>query len=207
MILNLIAVTDDAHSVHALSYKILAIHHEVDFIHIREKTKTAQEILSLLMLLTQHGVNKEKIVLHDRLDIALLTDNQNIHLPSYSLPVKEVRAAYPHLRIGRSVHALDEAKQAEADGADYVLYGHCFETSCKAGKEPNGLQTINDMKKELQIPIFAIGGITPERVHLLKNLHVDGIASMSGLFGSDNPYKSALTLSLKCQEHGYENKF
>ena len=203
--LKLIAVTNDTHSVQALTHKILDIHHLVHFIHIREKSKTAQEILLLLNLLAQHGVNKEKIVLHDRLDIVLLTANPNIHLPSHGLPVKEVRAAYPHLRIGRSVHSLDEAKHAEVNGADYVLYGHCFETSCKAGKVPNGVHTIYNIKKELRIPIFAIGGITPERVCQLKEVHADGVASMSGLFASDNPYESALSLSIKCQEHGYEN--
>lgn len=202
--MKLIAVTDNSHAVHELVTKISSIHHLVDFIHIREKSKTTQEILTLLKLLAQQGVNKEKIVVHDRLDIALLTNNQNIHLPSHSLPVSEVRKAYPHLRIGRSVHSLDEAKLAEAEGADYVLYGHCFETSCKKGKAPNGINTIIDMKNELQIPVFAIGGITPERVHLLREVQADGVAIMSGIFSTDNPYESAFTLSKKCQEYEHE---
>ena len=195
--MKLIAMTDDSHTIHKLASKIASIHGLVDYIHIRERSKTAHEILSLLTLLAQQGVNKEKIVIHDRLDIALLTDNPNIHLPSHSFPVKKVRAAYPHLRIGRSVHSLGEAKQAEADGADYVLYGHCFETTCKEGKVPNGVHIISDMKKELQIPIFAIGGITLERVHQLREVQADGIASMSGIFASNNPYESALALSEK----------
>ena len=180
--MKLIAMTDDSHTVHELASKISSIHRLIDYIHIREKSKTAHEILTLLNLLVQQGVNKEKIVLHDRLDIALLTDNPNIHLPSHSFPVKEVRAAYPHLRVGRSVHSLAEAQQAEADGADYVLYGHCFETTSKEGKVPNGVHNIIEMKKELQIPIFAIGGITPERVHRLRAAQADGIAIMSEYF-------------------------
>lgn len=197
--MKLIAMTDNSHSVHELANKISTIHHLVDYIHIREKSKTAQEILQLLDLLTKQGLHKEKIVLHDRLDIALLTDNPNIHLPSHSLPVRKVRSTYPHLRIGRSVHSLAEAEQAEIDGADYVLYGHCFITSCKVGKVPNGINTIIDMKKELQIPVFAIGGITPERVHLLREAHADGIAIMSGIFSANKPYEAALTLSKNCQ--------
>ncbi|MFJ7736350.1 thiazole tautomerase TenI [Lysinibacillus sp. NPDC097287] len=204
--MKLIAISDDSHTIYELASKISSIHHLVDYIHIREKSKTVHEILSLLNLLAQQGVNKEKIVIHDRLDIALLTDNPNIHLPSHSLPVKQVRAAYPHLRIGRSVHSIDEAKQSEADGADYVLYGHCFETNCKEGKVPNGVHTIIDIKKELQIPIFAIGGITSERVHQLREAQANGIAIMSGIFASDNPYESALIFSKKCQENAHENK-
>ncbi|MFJ7951775.1 thiazole tautomerase TenI [Lysinibacillus sp. NPDC096418] len=204
--MKLIAMTDDSHTVHELASKLTNIHQLVDYIHIREKSKTAHEILLLVNLLVQLGVNKEKIVIHDRLDIALLTDNPNIHLPSHSLPVKEVRASFPHLRIGRSVHSLSEAKQAEADGADYVLYGHCFETNCKEGIVPNGVHALFDIKKELQIPVFAIGGITPERVYQLREAKADGIAIMSGIFSSDNPYKSALIYSKKCQEYEYENK-
>lgn len=204
--MKLIAMTDDSHSVHELASKIASIHHLVDTIHIREKSKSAYEILLLVNLLEQKGVNKEKIVIHDRLDIALLTDNPNIHLPSHSLPVKEVRAAFPHLRIGRSIHSFGEAKQAESEGADYVLYGHCFETNCKKGIVPNGVNTLIDIKKEIRIPVFAIGGITPERVYQLRKAKADGIAIMSGIFASDNPYESALILSKKCQEHDYENK-
>lgn len=204
--MKLIAMTDDSHTVHELASIISSIHGLVDYIHIREKSKTAHEILLLVNLLEHQGVNKEKIVIHDRLDIALLTDNPNIHLPSHSLPVKGVRATFAHLRIGRSVHSLLEAKQAEADGADYVLYGHCFETHCKEGKAPNGVQSIIDIRKELQIPIFAIGGITPARVHQLQEAQADGIAIMSGIFASDNPFESALLISKKCQENELENK-
>lgn len=138
-------------------------------------------------------------MLHDRLDIALLTNNPNIHLPSHSLPVKQVRTAYPHLRIGRSVHTLNEAKQAEADGADYVLYGHCFETQCKEGKIPNGIEIIREMKKSVQIPIFAVGGITLDRIPLLQENQADGVAFMSSIFELDNAYEYARTLSTRCK--------
>lgn len=202
--MKLIAMTDNAHSIPNLATKISSIHHLVDYIHIREKSKTAQEILTLLKFLTQQGVNKEKLVVHDRLDIALLTNNPNIHLPSHSLPVKEVRKLYPDLRIGRSVHSLDEAKLAETEGANYVLYGHCFETPCKKGKAPNGIHTLIDIKNELQIPVFAIGGITPERVDLLNEVQADGVAVMSGIFNSNDPYETTFTLSKKCQEYAHE---
>ena len=79
-----------------------------------------------------------------------------------------MRDAFPHLRIGRSVHSVEEAKQAEQDGADYVLYGHCFETNCKEGITPNGIDRIIEMKKELHIPVMAIGGITTDRVKVFK---------------------------------------
>jgi len=204
--MKLIAVTDDSHTVDALTSIISSIQNMVDYVHIREKSKTAHEVLSLIQLLEQAGVNKEKLVIHDRLDIALLTQISNIHLPSHSLPIQKVRENFPHLRIGRSIHSLEEAKQAERDGADYVLYGHCFETDCKKGLTPNGIHTISNMKQALKIPVYAIGGITPNRVHALQQLKTDGIAVMSGIFSSPNPYASALDFSKLCKENSCENK-
>ncbi|HWK22858.1 MAG TPA: thiazole tautomerase TenI [Ureibacillus sp.] len=204
--MKLIALTDDSHTVDELTSIISSVQDVVDYVHIREKSKTAHEILLLIQLLEQAGVNKKKLVIHDRLDIALLTQISNIHLPSHSLPIQKVRKNFPYLRIGRSIHSLEEAKQAERAGANYVLYGHCFETDCKKGLVPNGIHTINDMKKALQIPVYAIGGITPNRVHILHELQTDGIAVMSGIFSSPNPHVSALEFSKLCKENSCENK-
>ena len=195
--MKLIAVTDDSHSVADLACKIIQIKDVVDYVHIREKSKTPNQVLSLLKLLEEGDVKKEKIVLNDRLDIALLRQIPNIHLPSQGLPVKEVKSQFPYMQVGRSVHALDEAIQAEKDGADYVLYGHCFETNSKRGLAPNGINTISELKKELEIPVYAIGGITPTRVEVLQTLKADGIAVMSGIFSAKNVRESALNFLMK----------
>jgi thiazole tautomerase (transcriptional regulator TenI) len=189
--MKLIAITDDTHSVNELASIISHIKDSIDYVHIREKSKTAQQILSLMALLEEGGVPKKKIVMHDRLDIALLAKIPNVHLPSHGLPVRRVRDTFPGLRIGRSVHSVEEAQQAEQDGAHYVLYGHCFETNSKKGMAPNGIHPIIEMKQRLAIPVFAIGGITPERVSTLQQIQTDGIAVMSGIFSSTQPLASA----------------
>ena len=73
---------------------------------------------------------------------------------------------------------------------DYVLYGHCFETNSKKGKIPNGIDPIIEMKKELHIPVYAIGGITVDRIDALRQVKADGIAVMSGIFSAENPFAS-----------------
>ena len=188
--MKLMAVTDDMHSVSKLASVIIQIKDAVDFVQIREKTKTVQEIILLLQLLEDGGVKKEKIIINDRLDIALLMSIPNLHLPERGLPVKKVKEHFPHLRIGRSVHSIETAKQAEWDGVDYILYGHCFETNSKKGKVPNGIHPIKEMKKELQIPVFAIGGITINKINALQQVKPDGIAVMSGIFSSEDPLAS-----------------
>ena len=85
--MKLIAVTDDSHSVNELASMISQMKDYIDYVHIREKSKNAHQILSLVHLLKEGGVAKEKIVIHDRLDIALLKNIPNIHLPSHGLPV------------------------------------------------------------------------------------------------------------------------
>ncbi|WP_256241313.1 thiamine phosphate synthase [Bacillus sp. V3B] len=184
------AVTDNLHSVSDLASMIIRIKDIVDFVQIREKTKSVQEMILLLEQLKDAGVKKEKIIINDRLDLALLMNIPNLHLPEHGLPVRKVKEHFPHLRIGRSVHSLDKAKEAERDGVDYVVFGHCFETNSKKGKSPNGIDPIGEMKKELQIPVYAIGGISVDKIGALRQVKADGIAIMSGIFSAKEPVAS-----------------
>jgi thiazole tautomerase (transcriptional regulator TenI) len=183
-------VTDDRHSVPDLTSKIIEIKESIDFVQIREKTKTAHEIITLLQYLEEGGVDKDKFILNDRLDIALFMGIQRIHLPEKGLPVKRVKQNFPYLTVGRSVHSYEGAKKAERDGADYCLFGHCFETNSKKGKTPNGIQPILKMKEELRIPVYAIGGITLNKIDTLQQVKADGIAVMSGIFSAEDPYSA-----------------
>ncbi|WP_191273993.1 thiazole tautomerase TenI [Neobacillus kokaensis] len=195
--MEILAITDDQYHVKELASKIMQIQNYVDYIHIREKSKTARELLTLLELLQESGVPKRKIVVHDRLDVALVTGIENIHLPGHGLTINRVREKFPFMRIGCSVHSYEEARKSEQDGVDYVMYGHVFETNCKAGLAPRGLEELHKIKERLSIPVFAIGGITPDRMNEIK---VDGIAVMSGIFSAENPAEAARDYSEKCKE-------
>lgn len=98
------------------------------------------------------------------------------------LSPKQVRARFPHLHIGRSVHSLEEAVQAEKEDADYVLFGHVFETDCKKGLEGRGVSLLSDIKQRISVPVIAIGGMTPDRLRDVKRAGAEGIAVMSGIF-------------------------
>ncbi|WP_235822068.1 thiamine phosphate synthase [Gottfriedia luciferensis] len=197
--MELIAITDDQHPIEVLASKIIQIIDVVDYVHIREKSKKAIEIITLLNILKINKVDMKKIVLNDRLDIAIFTNLSNLHLPGHGLPLVDVKEYFPNLRVGQSVHTLTDAIQAENDQADYVIYGHCFETNCKNGLPPNGIERLPEMKKNLTIPIYAIGGILPEHVQLLKENNINGIAIMSGIFSSRNPLDSALKYYERCK--------
>lgn len=202
--MELHAITDDRKPVEDLARSIIAIQDEVDFIHIRERSKSAADILKLLELISEGGVDKQKLVMNGRVDIALFSNIHRVQLPSSSFSPKQVRARFPHLHIGRSVHSLEEALQAEKEDADYVLFGHVFETDCKQGLDGRGVSLFSEIKQRISIPVIAIGGMTPARLREVKQAGSDGIAVMSGIFSSDDPLEAARRYSRKLKEIQYE---
>lgn len=84
--------------------------------------------------------------------------------------------------VGVSIHSVEEAKSAEALGADYVIAGHIFETGCKPGIQPRGLRFLQSVCEQVSIPVYAIGGITKENAALTIQSGAAGICIMSGYF-------------------------
>ncbi|MCO4851284.1 thiazole tautomerase TenI [Bacillus vallismortis] len=202
--MELHAITDDRKPVEVLAKVIIAIQNEVDCIHIRERSKSAADILKLIELISEGGVDKRKLVMNGRVDIALFSTIHRVQLPSNSFSPKQVRARFPHLHIGRSVHSLEEAVQAEKEGADYVLFGHVFETDCKKGLEGRGMSLLSGIKQRVSVPVMAIGGMTPDRLRDVKQAGADGIAVMSGIFSSADPLEAARQYSRTLKEMRYE---
>ncbi|WP_235851960.1 thiamine phosphate synthase [Niallia nealsonii] len=198
MKIKLMAVTDNQHSMENLMSIILKIHEYVDYIQIREKSRTANEVYTLGKRLIDEGVAKEKLIINDRIDVATLLNIKNVHLPGNGLPVEQVKKLNSQYFAGVSVHSQEEAQIAQKNKADYVLYGHCFQTNSKKGKPPIELQSIKKIKKQLSIPIFVIGGITEDRVEQLADLGADGVAIMSAIFSSSNPLESVKKLNERC---------
>ncbi|GLF90919.1 thiazole tautomerase [Bacillus safensis] len=202
--MELHAVTNDSLPADELMKQIKAIASEVEFIHIRERSKTASELVALVKNLLLEGVPKEKLVINDRVDVALLTNIHRVHLPGHSFSPKELRKKFPHLHAGVSVHSIEEAKAAEKNGAEYVMFGHVYDTSCKPGLKARGVQLLKELTSALSIPVVAIGGLTPDRVSEMKHANVRGIAVMSGIFTHHQPRTMAQAFSKKVKENPYE---
>ena len=168
-----------------------AIHPFIDAIHIREKTKTARELLEMVTLLTEKQVPLSKIVINDRLDVAWMKRTKGIQLAHHSLPVKWVKKEYPCLRTGCSIHSAEEGIQAQQEGADYVIFGHIFSTSSKPGKPPQGLVRLKNVAQRLAIPVIAIGGIQPFHVEEVLQCGAAGIAVRSGILEAADPLAAA----------------
>ena len=131
-----------------------------------------------------------RIIVNDRVDVALAAGAAGVHLKSDSLPAERVRhLSPPGWLIGRSVHSLDEAVQSTASGAlDYIVLGTVFETVSKPGRRPLGLDVLRSVAEAVPVPVLAIGGITVERALAVTRCGAVGLAAI-GMFaeGIDGP--------------------
>ncbi|HLS20209.1 MAG TPA: thiazole tautomerase TenI [Bacillota bacterium] len=168
------------------------IHPYVNFIHFRERQWTALEHLQAIATLQEKGVPSEKIIINDRVDIAFVTKVAGVQLTHHSLDVAIVRKHFPLLKIGRSVQTKDDAQTAELAGAHWLIHGHIFPTDSKKGITPRGLSSLEKIVENSNVPVIAIGGITPERVNKVIQTGAQGIAVLSGILLADDPEKAAM---------------
>jgi len=96
--------------------------------------------------------------------------------------------------IGVSIHSVKEAVLAQENGASYLLAGHIFKTDCKKDLEPRGLGLLRKIKPLVNIPLIALGGICPLNAEKALDAGAHGVAVMSYIMASENPYKAALDL-------------
>ena len=185
--LEIHVITDDKQTVAELAKRIIFIHEEVDYLHIREKSKSTAEIMEIVSIVHKNGVPKRKLVINDRMDVALLNQIPNVHLPGHGFSIEKVKSFDPSIRVGRSVHSLQEAIDCEQAGADYLLFGHIFETSSKTKVTPRGVQQLSEICRRVDIPVIAIGGIVPETIPELVGVEISGIAVMSYVMASKKP--------------------
>jgi thiamine-phosphate pyrophosphorylase len=128
-----------------------------------------------------------RVLVNDRLDVALAARAHGVHLRGDSMPASRVRQITPPgFVVGRSVHAPGElADRVEHEAVDYVLFGTVFETASKPGRAAAGLPLLATMAAASRRPVLAVGGITVDRVGMVMNAGAAGVAAI-GLF-ADTP--------------------
>ncbi len=132
------------------------------------------------------------LLVSDRADVAVAADADGVHLGARSLPVVAARRVVgPGVLVGRSVHNLDEAGQAEEDGASYVLVGPVFPTPSHPGEPALGLGPYREAALRAKIPVVAIGGITSDNVRLVAQAGGRGAAAIGAFYGAADPAESA----------------
>lgn len=151
-----------------------AISNGVDFIQIREKDLPARDLFALVCQIRDFAVGSmTRVLVNDRLDIALAARVDGVHLPGNGLPADRVRPLVNVLSV--SAHTLDEALEAEKARPDFIVFGPIFETP---GKKPVGLEALAAVTSHVSIPILAIGGITPKNAHQVLQAGAKGFAAI-----------------------------
>jgi thiamine-phosphate pyrophosphorylase len=160
-----------------------AIEAGIDVIQIRERDLDGAALATLVgaVVALARG-SRTKVVVNDRLDIALTAGAAGVHLPADSLPPAGVRAIVPSgFIVGRSVHSVDEALGI-AGNADYLIAGTIWPSESKPAHAPLlGLTGVAAIAHAVSVPVLAIGGVTTERFELIRDTGASGVAGI-GLF-------------------------
>jgi thiamine-phosphate pyrophosphorylase len=137
-------------------------------------------------------INKPIVIINDRADVAALAGADGVHIGDDDLPLPYIKKIYPQLITGVSVKNPDEAKKAEAEGADYIGAGSVFNTSSKsdAGK-PLGADMLTKICDSVKIPVIAIGGINLDNVKTIINTGIKGVAVISAVAGAEDQLDAA----------------
>ena len=154
----------------------------IDWIQIREKDLSACDLFDLVecaRALPNAGATK--ILVNTRVDVALAGGAAGAHLPSGSPAPRRWRAITPpDFLIGVSCHSIDEARAAEQDGADYILFGPVFAPRSKpTDLPPCGLDRLAEAAHAVRIPVLALGGVTLENASQCTSAGASGVAAIS----------------------------
>jgi thiamine-phosphate pyrophosphorylase len=157
----------------------------IDWIQIREKQLETRTLVDLARLAVAaiRGTDT-RILVNDRLDVALAAGAAGVHLGETSLPVEAVvewrrssgRAGF---LVGASCHSLEAGRVADGAGADYIIFGPVFATPSKAAfGAPQGLERLREVCQSVRIPVLAIGGVTLRNAHSCFEAGAAGVAAI-----------------------------
>jgi thiamine-phosphate pyrophosphorylase len=137
-----------------------------------------------------HGLTHSsgcRVIVNDRVDIALACAADGVHLGQEDLPLRAARKLMGDRIIGISTHDVEQAKEAEAGGADYIGFGPMFGTATKeTGYSARGFQMLRQVREAVSLPIVAIGGITEANVNQVWQAGADSAAIISDLLSADD---------------------
>lgn len=145
--------------------------------------------------------NQIPFCVNDRLDVALAVGADVIHLGQSDLPLAEVlhlreQFAIEGLRVGISTHDVEQAKAAEAAGADYIGFGPVFSTQTKADAAPTvGLVALREVTSAVGLPVVAIGGITLDNVDSVAQAGANAAAAIAAIDQAADPTWAGRTIA------------
>ena len=167
----------------------------VTMLQLREKNASGKEFLEkaikLRELTKKYNV---KFIINDRVDIAMLCNADGVHIGQSDIPANKVRELIGEDKIvGVSARTVEEALIAKENSADYLGVGAMFTTTTKLDAKSVSIEKLKEIKKAVDLPIVAIGGLSLNNIDKLKVCNVDGYAVVSAILGAPN-------IKLECEK-------
>jgi len=119
------------------------------------------------------------VLVSSRCDLAVACGAAGVNLPERDISVRDARVLLGDRLIGRSVHSLEAAREAEHDGADFVIFGPIWSSVTHRDGEPVGIEALAAVVRAVRIPVLAIGGVTPERIAEILDSGAGGYAAIT----------------------------
>ncbi len=172
-------------SIEDMTLKVLKA--GVKWIQYREKERSMRKMFEETTKLKRLSKDYNALfIVNDYVDLALCVDADGVHLGQEDLHLTEARRILGKGKIiGISTHTLVQAIEAEKGGADYIGFGPIFFTATKDAGSPKGIDILQEVKKQVRIPVVAIGGINLENVRPVFDTDVDAIAVASAILKGD----------------------
>lgn len=166
----------------------------VDVLQLRDKKGSAKDILEFSRKLLDF-LNKKSLmipfIMNDRVDLALACRSAGVHLGQDDMPVSVARKLMgSEAIIGTSCQNLQQARHAEEEGADYIGFGSVFKTKTKPDRSPMDLKLLEEVLREIEIPVFAIGGIDQQNIGTLRQIGVRRIAVCRAICEAGDVWKA-----------------
>ncbi|MFI5326792.1 MAG: thiamine phosphate synthase [Candidatus Rokuibacteriota bacterium] len=163
-------------------------------VQLREKDLEARDLLALADTLREatrrHGA---RLIVNDRADVALAASADGVQRTHASLPVSALREITPPgFLVGASVHSEAEAREAAAQGTDFIVFGPVYDTASKRRYgPPQGLAALEAVTRAVDRPVLAVGGLTPERVPEVLAAGAAGVAVIGAIYAAARPADAA----------------
>jgi thiamine-phosphate pyrophosphorylase len=181
------ALPEGASSEGVLEKIHAAIAASVDWVQIREKDLSGRELLALAKEAVAFGggAHASRVIVNDRMDVALVAGAAGVHLGQESVSARDVvrwctnGGARAGFLVGVSCHSLQEAREAEGAGASYIFFGPVFDTPSKRGMgKPQGVARLREVCRGVAIPVLAIGGVSEENAAECIGAGAAGVAAI-----------------------------
>lgn len=174
----------------------MAVKGGADIIQLRDKNMPASELVETAIAIKKICSGRALLIINDRVDIAVLSGADGVHLGKEDIPINEARKLLGNNKyIGATANSLEDAELAVKAGADYIGYGHIYQTQSKLkSTSPVGINGLKEIVKYINIPVLAIGGIDLTNAEEVIKTGVHGIAVIGCVLKSQNPINTVKQL-------------